>query len=510
MRSLTVYSLILIAALIASTTNAAQKGEFRLTVVDEQSGQPIACRMHLKNARGIPQKAGRQPFLKDHFVFDGKVTLSLREGNYKFEAESGPEYHTRGGHFSVNRFSSDQKTISMRRFADLAKEGWWSGDMYVNRSPRDIELLMRAEDLHVAQLLGWPSRKSDRDTMNSGSPIVKLADSRYYHKLAGRDVRAGGGICFFKLDAVPEIFANGKLANEFPPAVELAQDLKKQGAWVEADMASCWDLPLWVAHQTVDSIRLLDQRFGRERFSEDTTGQFPRDAAIYADASGAGRWSEYIYYQLLNCGLQIPPTAGSGSGDTPNPVGLNRVYVYCGEYFSPAKWWQALREGKVVLTNGPLLRPFVEGHPPGHVFHADQGQIRRLQFDLKLATKEKIEYLEVIKNGAIAVTVRLDEFVNRNGQLPPVAFKRSGWCMVRVVTNARGTHQVATSGPFYVQIGDEPIRSKRSAEFFRDWIAQRVEQIENIDDASQRQHVMDYHRSAAEYWDQMVRQANRD
>ncbi len=230
MRSLTVYSLILIAALIASTTNAAQKGEFRLTVVDEQSGQPIACRMHLKNARGIPQKAGRQPFLKDHFVFDGKVTLSLREGNYKFEAESGPEYHTRGGHFSVNRFSSDQKTISMRRFADLAKEGWWSGDMYVNRSPRDIELLMRAEDLHVAQLLGWPSRKSDRDTMNSGSPIVKLADSRYYHKLAGRDVRAGGGICFFKLDAVPEIFANGKLANEFPPAVELAQDLKKQGA----------------------------------------------------------------------------------------------------------------------------------------------------------------------------------------------------------------------------------------------------------------------------------------
>lgn len=32
-------------------------------------------------------------------------------------------------------------------------------------------------------------------------------------------------------------------------------------------------------------------------------------------------------------------------------------------------WWEGLREGKVVVTNGPL-RPKVNGQPPGHVFQA--------------------------------------------------------------------------------------------------------------------------------------------
>ena len=34
-----------------------------------------------------------------------------------------------------------------------------------------------------------------------------------------------------------------------------------------------------------------------------------------------------MYYHVLNCGLRIPPVAGSGSGTNDNPVGTNRVYV---------------------------------------------------------------------------------------------------------------------------------------------------------------------------------------
>ena len=45
----------------------------------------------------------------------------------------------------------------------------------------------------------------------------------------------------------------------------------------------------------------------------------------------------------------------------PNPVGYNRVYVHCGEELTWDKWWENLRRGQVVVTNGPLLRPRVFG-----------------------------------------------------------------------------------------------------------------------------------------------------
>ena len=71
---------------------------------------------------------------------------------------------------------------------------------------------------------------------------------------------------------------------------------------------------------------------------------------------GNGYWSQEIYYHLLNCGLRLPPSAGSASGVLPNPVGYNRVYVHVGKELTWEKWWEGLRAGRSFVTNGPLLR----------------------------------------------------------------------------------------------------------------------------------------------------------
>ena len=68
----------------------------------------------------------------DHFYIDGKITLPLRVGQYTFELEAGPEYRTQNGHFEIERHADDSKRIEMHRFADLAKEGWWAGDLDVD------------------------------------------------------------------------------------------------------------------------------------------------------------------------------------------------------------------------------------------------------------------------------------------------------------------------------------------------------------------------------------------
>ena len=101
-------------------------------------------------------RAPRVPYWHDHFVFDGTITLKLPKGEYDFVIERGPEYLVRTGHFTMDDFSEDTKIVDLKRFADMAAEGWCSGDLDVRRPAKDIELLMKAEDLHVVQLVTWP------------------------------------------------------------------------------------------------------------------------------------------------------------------------------------------------------------------------------------------------------------------------------------------------------------------------------------------------------------------
>ena len=126
--------------------------------------------------------------------------------------------------------------------------------------------------------------------------------------------------------------------------------------------------------------------------------------------------------------------------------------------------------GRVVVTNGPLLRPKVEGHAPGYVFHLDEHGSLSLEIGLDLATRVPVEYLQIIKNGEVAAEVRLADWTKQKGRLPPLEFDASGWFLVRAVTNNQQTYQFASSGPYYVEKGGQPRVSRRSVQFFLDWI----------------------------------------
>ncbi len=59
------------------------------------------------------------------------------------------------------------------------------------------------------------------------------------------------------------------------------------------------------------------------------------------------------------------------------------------------------------VTNGPLLKPSVEGELPGHVFQADAGAKLELEIGLTLSTREPISYLEIIKDGHVEHEIRV-------------------------------------------------------------------------------------------------------
>jgi hypothetical protein len=357
-----IYRIAAVLALvgIATLAKAADEGRLEIHAVDKTTGQPIAARMHLKDVRGKIIKPPKVPFWKDHFVFDGQIVLELPLGTYMFDIECGPEYKFQNGHFTLERNANDTKTIEMQRFVEMKKEGWWSGDLHIHRPLADIELLMRAEDLHVGPVMTWWNNQNQWQSKKlPEKPLVRFDGDRFYQLMGGEDEREGGALLYFNL---PEPLPIAGSKREYPSPVKfLEQARQTEGVHVDVEKPFWWDMPAWVATGKIDSMGLANNHQQRDGMLDNEAWGKPRDMAKFPSPEGNGRWSEHIYYQLLNCGLRIPPSAGSASGVLPNPVGYNRVYVHCGKELTWDKWWENLRRGQVVVTNGPLLRPLVFG-----------------------------------------------------------------------------------------------------------------------------------------------------
>lgn len=485
----------------------ASGGQLEVVVVDAQTKQPIPCRMHLRTADG---KTARKPkktiYWHDHFVIPGQIVLSLPAGNYQFQVERGLEYKTCYGHFEMENFANDSKTIELPRAADMAAEGWWSGDLDLRRDVRDVELLMQAEDLHVAEVVTWGNHSDVARSDASGETLFSGDGNRFYHRLAGSYLYPGGELLLFHL---PEVLKLQPPTAEYPsPVPKLLEIRKDAGVWVDVAAPYAADLPMLVASSQIDSIQVAHRGLARDAtIAKEGTGK-ARDRLRYPPPWGNALWSQDIYFHLLNCGLRLPPTAGSGSGLALNPAGYNRVYVHVDGPLTWEQWWENLRAGHVTITNGPLLRPLVQGQLPGYTFRVNEGAKLSLEIGLTLSTREPISYLEIIKNGKVEHSIRFDDYVKAK-RLPPVEFDSSGWFLVRATTDVQPTYRFAMTGPYYVEVGYGPRISKASAQFFLDWLYERAKQI-SLTDPAQREDVMRAHRAARDYWRDILAKANAE
>ena len=497
---------LLVLAALPGRRGLAASGQLELVVVDAETGAPIPCRMHLRSQKGRPRKVPKMPFWHDHFVFAGRITLSLPLGTYEFELERGPEYLTRSGYFTISRHADDSKEVTLRRFVDMSKAGWWSGDLQVRRPADDLQLLMMADDVHVVPLLTWSNDQGNPGVKSPSDALVQFDTNRFCQLSSGAIRTPGGTYLVLNPTGRPKL-PGGQ--GEYPPPVKLLEEAcGPGGAWVDATRPYWWDLPVLVAAGRIDSIELAHGNMGRLEAIGNESGGKARDLKFFPGHWGNAQWSQQIYFHLLNCGLRIPPSAGSGSGIGPNPVGYNRVYVYVDGELTYEKWWKGLRSGRVVVTNGPLMRPSVHGQPPGYTFHADQGRTVDLEIGLTLSLRKPISYLEIIKDGRIEHSIPLHEY-SKSGKLPKVHFDRSGWFLVRAVTDMPKTYRYAMTGPYFVSIGYKPRISKASARFFLDWVYERARQVK-LDDPKERREVIESHRKARDFWQDLLDRANAE
>ncbi len=513
---------------------SAAPGELELHAIDDKTDESVAVTMSLIGPRGRPVFGGQRLRLGPFFAFDGVTVLRLPPGAYRFTIDRGPQWRPHRGQFLIRSGAADNHTVRLIQVVRMADEHWWSGDIEAVGPIRHPEIWIRARDLNLLAIStaaadppGAVTRPGARmptgATLRRG-PIDAGSDRRV--TIDGQcDTRSAGRVYLFPgasgkpISRAPVGSRSDGPTSEDPrdglPLRWIRHAMGHREAHLHVSPVYHADLPVWVATRCVDTVALLSPEITVDEPSwpvdRPTTpvGRAP-DRQLYPGPRGPGRWAADVYFHLLDTGHRIAPAAGSRAGQQKgqtlsNPVGYHRTYVVM-EHFSVDRWWRGLAEGRVVVTNGPLLRPLANGKPPGTVFYAAEGETVSIEMDIRLATAEKIEYLEVIKNGQPAQQIRLEDWAAQGGRLPMVEFRKSGWLLVRVVTTNPNTYRAAVSGPFYVQIGSKRRISRRSSKFFIDWIDRRAEELQLTQrPETDAQRVL--YASARRYWQRRLQSA---
>jgi hypothetical protein len=472
----------------------------------------MPARVHLRDAAGKPQRADALPFWQDHFVCDGRVTLTLPEGAYSFDVERGPEYSAAKGGFQTGGNETTNITVVLRRLANLAAEGWWSGETHVHRPARDVELLLRAEDLHVAQVITWWNKVNPwTNAPVPGELPVRFDEDRFYHHLSGEDERDGGALLYMDLSPPMEITAGTR---HDPSSLVYAKQARERGAaWIDAEKPFWWDFPLWVAHGVADTVGIANNHLHRGGVMDSEAWGRPRDRVRYPGPQGNGRYTQDIYYRALNCGLRLPPSAGSASGVLPNPVGYNRAYIHVEGALTYEKWREGVKAGRSFVSNGPLLRCRANGRFSGHIFQNERPFEVRLEG--RLDSRDPIAAVELVRNGSaerIALSPPCPPAGERAGVRGRAAtrtfsatflVRESGWFLIRAIADVTNTFRFASTAPWYAEVGGQPMKPRADAAlFFLDWSRERMAKLNALTEvsAAQKTELLQPWREAEAFW----------
>jgi len=503
-------------------TPAGPPVHVRLSV--EDGHETLPCRVHLTNERNEGVFPSGFPSFSDHFSFPGNGELELAPGRYRYEIERGPEYSRASGSFEAEA-PARRVAVTLERVANLAERGWFSGDLHVHRPPADAELLMRAEDLHVGGFVTWWNDQPAAAATGLRAQVRKFDGDRFVDPTVGEDERQGGALLLLRLNealALPHLYYDekgriahkvGAEADEYPPAIELVRAARAQGeVHVALEKPFWWDTPTWVALGLVDSVGIAHNHMNRAGVRNHEAWGHKCDRAQYGDGPFANAYcTQDIYYRLLDAGFRLAPSAGSASGVLPNPVGYNRVYVKSGSLPDLDTWWRLLGLGRSFVTNGPLLLVEANGEPPGSTLRAGNAPKLTVELGIELTSVDPIATVELVRDGAVAARGVYDPAAHRV-RFPALVFDKSGWFLVRALTDRTDTFRFASTAPFYVEVGAVPRRISRAAvKFFRAWTDERIAAIEGSPlDADKAKILVGFQREGARVWDKLLAEANAD
>lgn len=463
----------------------------RLEIVDEKQ-RPVAARFSLT----VDGESFQPPRLNEHglrfvSVHESKnqrypVTYARGTGPVEFELPAdakqldvsvakGFEYLPVTRRVPVMAGRVTKLVVEIKRWAEPGSDGWVSADAHLHydrlskEDNRDWLTMLDADGLNHGFFMVLKGGKVPGiwARQYAYGPEGEATD-RTRLLVAGEEYRdsAMGHINLLGLSEVIQPISTGGLGEpkvhvNWPPLADVLSRTRKLGGF--AGVAHGGSLG---RHPTAT----IDSVLG---------------AVDFFEIGNAHLYSLRLWYDLLNCGVSIPPAAGTDLPNYPfrDPwqpfLGSMRMYVKTGGQIDFTAWKRALSQGAVFVTSGPLLKLTVNGEEIGSELHvARPGQ--EVLVEAELASPVELKQFELIVSGR---PVRCEIEKIRSGPVQRWKLRHnlkvheSCWIAVRgrgvpiqslvdsIQRDAEWveTDVVAHSGITRVLVGRQPIRSAKSA-----------------------------------------------
>jgi Tol biopolymer transport system component len=484
-------------------------GRVEVTVRDAGTGEPTEARVILRASDGksyTPLDSFHRMLVvtDDHYFHTrGSFTVELPEGPATLEVMKGFEYRPRSQSLQVVAGRTTNATLTLERFADLPRDGWYSGDNHLHMNyggiyqatPRSLLLEADAEDLHVVNdlvanqagtrihdLLYFEGKLSEHSKPNR----LLYFNEEYRPSFAGHM-----SILNLKEFIYPQFdgFFGTALAAHYPSNSKVLEEVHRQGA--VAGYVHPFQVP------------------GRDPSEDEYRGarEFPVSAALgevdYYDVMciwSDERVSASVWYRVLNLGFRVPASAGTDAMTNywrAPAIGTTRVYVKSGSPLDYQGWIRGLTEGRSFVTNGPLLFLKVDGKEPGGELGLPEGNTS-VRVEAEATSIFPMETLDILVNGKVVSSVKPDDpfRVKLDTKVPVEA---SGWIAARVEGPEKqhllmDSYVYAHTSPVYLVKGGRKPSSPEDARYFVRWterVIQLLEESDAFDTAEQKREVIE-------------------
>jgi hypothetical protein len=340
------------------------KNWVHVTVLDDDTGRPVPCRVHFRSIDGIPyQPHGHHNQVNSnlgswHIDVGGDVRLGqityayidgtcqgwLPRGDVIVDVARGYEYEPLRAKVTIAP-GQRELTLRIKRWTNMNARRWFSGDSHVHfLSTQGSHLESRGEDLNVVNLLQsqWGSLFTNTEEFTGRPSISREGDSIVYVSQENRQHFLGHMILW-------------GLQRPVMPWCSDGLDEAEMGGTMQTTLSHWAD----EAHAQGGTVILP---------------HFPQPngepAALIATGRVDGvemithqKFNHIEYYRYLNCGYRLPLIGGTDKMSNAVPVGMYRTYVHIpeDEEFTYDTWRTNAAGGRTFLSGGPIMDFSVDG-----------------------------------------------------------------------------------------------------------------------------------------------------
>jgi len=322
----------------------------------------------------------------EQFYTAGTARLELPPGRYRVRAFKGIEF--RVAHAELELAPGDKRTLELKleRWVDMPSRGWYGVDDHVHLTRRTsdddrrIATWMRAEDIHIANLLQMGT-------------VDQFGVTPQHDFGEAGEFRLGDTLLISGQEHPRTHF----LGHTITLGAERPVDLRDTYISYEATFRAALEaggLPGY-AH------------FGLGPARDGLALDAPRELVHFLEVLQFASPYYDVWYGLLDLGVRIAPTAGTDFPCGPWGVpGAERFYARLGEEPTRRGLLEAVRAGRTFVTNGPLLDLHVGTAGIGEELAlSEAGAVAvegRVLFDPE---RDDVKRVELIRNGAVVPAV---------------------------------------------------------------------------------------------------------